>query len=199
MARLYDREHNPVWRHGISGDAARDLLAFWRAVDPDTGTLRITISPILDWDTRFLGDLYQDLSDEAKKRFALLQTPEFVEEFILGRTLTPALDEFGLADLRLIDPACGSGHFLLGAFPRLLNASGSRASREHPNVCWFSVPSMVSMVSTSTRSRRRSPGSVCWCRRCARAVVERLREAPNFRIQCRRSVTVCCTVADSMN
>ena len=120
MARLYDREHNPVWRHGISGDAARDLLAFWRAVDPDTGTLYHDFTDH-DWDTRFLGDLYQDLSDEAKKRFALLQTPEFVEEFILDRTLTPALDEFGLADLRLIDPACGSGHFLLGAFPRLLN------------------------------------------------------------------------------
>ncbi len=119
MAQLYDRERNPVWRHGISGDAARDLLAFWRAVDPDTGALRHDFTDP-EWDTRFLGDLYQDLSDEAKKRFALLQTPEFVEEFILDRTLTPALDEFGLAGLRLIDPACGSGHFLLGAFPRLL-------------------------------------------------------------------------------
>ena len=47
---------------------------------------------------------------------------EFVEEFMLDRTLTPALDEFGLADTRLIDPACGSGHFLLGAFHRLLRA-----------------------------------------------------------------------------
>ena len=33
-----------------------------------------------DWNTRFLGDLYQDLSEEARKRFALLQTPEFVED-----------------------------------------------------------------------------------------------------------------------
>ena len=119
MARLYDRERNPVWRHGISGDAARDLLAFWRAVDPDTGVLRHDFTDP-EWDTRFLGDLYQDLSDDARKRYALLQTPEFVEEFILDRTLTPALDEFGLADLRLIDPACGSGHFLLGTFPQLL-------------------------------------------------------------------------------
>ena len=121
MARLYDREHNPVWRHGISGDAARDLVAFWRAVDPDSGALRHDFTDS-DWDTRFLGDLYQDLSDEAKKRFALLQTPELVEEFILDRTLTPALDEFGLPGIRLIDPACGSGHFLLGAFARLLRA-----------------------------------------------------------------------------
>ena len=121
MTRLYDREHNPVWRYPISGDAARDLLAFWRAEDPDTGVLRHDFTDP-EWDTRFLGDLYQDLSDHAKKRFALLQTPEFVEEFILDRTLTPALDEFGLAGTRLIDPACGSGHFLLGAFDRLLQA-----------------------------------------------------------------------------
>ena len=119
MAQIYDRNHNPVWRYGISGDAARDLLTFWRSVDPDTGALRHSFTDP-EWGTRFLGDLYQDLSDDAKKRFALLQTPEFVEEFILDRTLTPALDEFGLAGTRLIDPACGSGHFLLGALPRLL-------------------------------------------------------------------------------
>ena len=119
MAPLYDRERNPVWRLGISGDAARDLLVLWRTTAPDTGALRHDFTDPA-WDTRFLGDLYQDLSDDAKKRYALLQTPEFVEEFILDRTLTPALDEFGLADTRLIDPACGSGHFLLGAFGRLL-------------------------------------------------------------------------------
>ena len=111
ITRLYDREHDPVWRHGISGGAARDLLAFWRTVDPDSGALRHDFTDP-EWDTRFLGDLYQGLSEEAKKRYALLQTPEFVEEFILDRTLTPALDEFGPAGLRLIDPACGSGNFL---------------------------------------------------------------------------------------
>ena len=42
------------------------------------------------------------------------QTPDFVEEFILDRTLTPALEAFGLATTTLIDPTCGSGHFLLG-------------------------------------------------------------------------------------
>ena len=119
LAELYDRARNPMWRLGISGDAARDLLAFWRTAAPDTGALRHDFTDP-EWDTRFLGDLYQDLSDDAKKRYALLQTPEFVEEFILDRTLTPALDQFGLAAVRLIDPACGSGHFLLGAFHRLL-------------------------------------------------------------------------------
>jgi hypothetical protein len=73
-------------------------------------------------DTRFLGDLYQDLSEAVRKRYALLQTPDFVEKFILEQTLGPAIEEFGLAEVKLIDPTCGSGHFLLGAFRELLAA-----------------------------------------------------------------------------
>ena len=34
--------------------------------------------------------------DTARKTYALLQTPEFVEEFILKYTLDPAIEEFGL-------------------------------------------------------------------------------------------------------
>lgn len=78
------------------------------------------------FDSRFLGDLYQDLDKDIRKRYALLQTPRFVEEYILDHTLTPALAEFDPATLRekgetfrLIDPTCGSGHFLIGAFHRL--------------------------------------------------------------------------------
>ena len=81
-------------------------------------------------DLPFLGDLYQELSERAKKKFALLQTPVFVEEFILDRTLTPALDEFGLEKVRMIDPTCGSGHFLLGGFARLFDLWSRRESNE---------------------------------------------------------------------
>ena len=70
-------------------------------------------------DTRFLGDVYQDLSEYAKKTYALLQTPTFVEEFILDQTMEPALADRPLEGFTVIDPACGSGHFLLGAFRRL--------------------------------------------------------------------------------
>lgn len=117
--RLFDRAHNPIWSFPISADAAKDLLRFWREQDPDTGDLVHNFTDPA-WDTRFLGDLYQDLSEAAKKTYALLQTPVFVEEFILDRTLGPALREFGLAEVRMIDPTCGSGHFLLGGFERLL-------------------------------------------------------------------------------
>jgi hypothetical protein len=102
-----------------SADAATNLLNFWRQIHPDTGAL---VHDFTDTNlgTRFLGDLYQDLSEQARKDYALLQTPEFIEEFILDRTLDPAIREYGLAEVKLIDPACGSGHFLLGAFARLL-------------------------------------------------------------------------------
>jgi hypothetical protein len=70
-------------------------------------------------DTRFLGDVYQDLSEHAKKTYALLQTPEFVEEFILDQTMEPALTDSPLDGFSVVDPTCGSGHFLLGAFHRL--------------------------------------------------------------------------------
>jgi Eco57I restriction-modification methylase len=120
MAGLFDERHNPVWRIGLSGDGAAKLLEFWQRVDPDTGAIAHDFTDP-EWDTRFLGDLYQDLSEDARKRYALLQTPEFVEEFILDRTLTPAIEEFGYREVRLIDPTCGSGHFLLGAFALLFD------------------------------------------------------------------------------
>jgi hypothetical protein len=116
---FFDEAHNPAFRLGISGDAAMALRHFWQQVDPSTGALLHDFSDP-SWNTRFLGDLYQDLSEATRKRYALLQTPEFVEEFILDRTLTPAIQEFGFRDARMIDPTCGSGHFLLGGFRRLL-------------------------------------------------------------------------------
>lgn len=117
---FFDAAHNPVFRLGLSGDAAMALRQFWQRVDPNTGRLAHDFTDP-DWNTRFLGDLYQDLSEAARKRYALLQTPEFVEEFILDRTLTPAIREFGFRDVRMIDPTCGSGHFLLGGFQRLVD------------------------------------------------------------------------------
>lgn len=119
LGPLFDRAHNPLWELPLSPEGGRALLEFFRAVDPDANRLKRDFTDS-HGDTRFLGDLYQDLSEAARKRYALLQTPEFVEEFILDRTLEPAIAEFGLDGIRLIDPTCGSGHFLLGAFERLL-------------------------------------------------------------------------------
>jgi hypothetical protein len=115
--------HNPVsaYRNWLSGDAAQKIIEFFQKIDADGAGEIIHDFADDQWDTRFLGDLYQDLSEAARKKYALLQTPIFVEEFILDRTLEPAIKEFGLKGFRMIDPACGSGHFMLGSFARILN------------------------------------------------------------------------------
>ncbi|GLU49008.1 BREX-2 system adenine-specific DNA-methyltransferase PglX [Nocardiopsis ansamitocini] len=132
---LFDRAHNPLYQIPLSHDGAGALLTFWREQrsggdEGDGGgggpvLVHDFSDPLSEdgtegWDTRFLGDLYQDLSETARKTYALLQTPEFVEEFILDRTMTPAVREFGFEELKMIDPTCGSGHFVLGAFGRLV-------------------------------------------------------------------------------
>ncbi len=115
---LLGEKHNPLWALAPTGDGAARLLAFFQRIVPETGEIAHDFTDPR-WNSRFLGDLYQDLSAAARKKYALLQTPEFVEEFILDRTLTPAIETFGYQEVRLIDPTCGSGHFLLGAFHRL--------------------------------------------------------------------------------
>ena len=119
-------KHSPIWQFGPSDDVCRALIELWRETWPGTGKLVWDFTDH-SLDTRFLGDLYQDLSAHARKTYALLQTPEFIESFLLKRTLDPAIQEFGLnghdgTGFRMIDPACGSGHFLLGAFQRLAQA-----------------------------------------------------------------------------
>ncbi|QEN12604.1 BREX-2 system adenine-specific DNA-methyltransferase PglX [Mycolicibacterium sp. ELW1] len=113
-AALVD-SYSPIHLVAPSGDAARALLEFWWQQNVD-GEPAFAFH---DMDTRFLGDVYQDLSEHAKKTYALLQTPEFVEEFILDQTMEPALADRPLEGFTIIDPTCGSGHFLLGAFHRL--------------------------------------------------------------------------------
>lgn len=102
---------------------SRALIAFWRHRDADSGD---------SWsfkEERFegelMGDLYQELDPVVKDRFALCQTPDFVREFILDRTLTPAIETFGADKVRLLDPACGSGHFLIDGLKRLVVATAA--------------------------------------------------------------------------
>lgn len=133
MKEFFDRKHNMLWEAGPTGDACRDLLLFWQKTDAETGDV---IHDFADpeWGTRFLGDLYQDLSEAVRKKYALLQTPDFVEEFILDRTLTPAIETFGYREVRMIDPTCGSGHFLLGGVERLLKIWQNECPGENPRV-----------------------------------------------------------------
>ena len=118
--RLFDVLHRRMNSLPISHAAARDLLAVWRRLDEAGQVVHDFTDPSLDTD--FLADVYADLSDHAKKTYALVETPAFVADLILDHTVKPALDTLGPRGLRVIDPVCGSGTFLLGAFRRLMQA-----------------------------------------------------------------------------
>ena len=177
---LFGEDRNPLWQLGVSGDMARALLAFFRERDPRTGHL---VRPFGtgEGDTRFLGDLYQDLSENARKRYALLQTPDFVEEFILDRTLTPAIQEFDLAQVRMIDPACGSGHFLLGAFHRLFKLWRDREPGGNPREWARKAAEAVHGVDLNpfAAAIARFRLLVAYLQACG---LHRLRDAPNVKL-----------------
>jgi len=100
----------------------RFLEDVWRRPDPNRdGWLRFDFRPDPERDdegfrTRFIGDLYQELDAEIRERYALLQTPDFVAEFILENTLCKRFGEKDFREVTLIDPTCGSGHFVVDAF-----------------------------------------------------------------------------------
>ncbi|RRR80381.1 BREX-2 system adenine-specific DNA-methyltransferase PglX [Streptomyces sp. RP5T] len=213
---LFDPAHNPLWELDPSYGAASGLLSFWRERGPDGSIRHDFTDPGLN--TRFLGDLYQDLSEHARKTYALLQTPEFVEEFILDLTLDPALEEFGLdpawkhvpedwrgetseeidengrltkvvRGLRCIDPACGSGHFLLGLFRRVL-AAWREAEPGTEN--W----TLVRRALEAVHGADKNPFAVSIAR--FRLLVETLKECRVVRLSAAPSMPIRIAVADSL-
>ena len=181
MAGLFDRAHNPLWSLAPTGTQAMAILHFFQNRDDATSELRHDFTDP-EWNTRFLGDLYQNLSEFARKRYALCQTPGFVVDFILDRTLTPALDVFGLEQTRLIDPTCGSGHFLLAAFDRLFAKWVEREPDGNPRVLAQRALDAVYGVDLNPFAVEIAEFRllVAALRICG---VKRLKDAPNFQFQ----------------
>jgi hypothetical protein len=121
LATVFHTSH-PLWQLRPSHEAGKELLSFWRRRTPD-GT------PLHDFtdasrSTEFLAGLHSALNGHARKAYAQTPTPLFVVDLIHDLVLEPALAEHasdagGLSGLRIIDPACGSGAFLLDAYERL--------------------------------------------------------------------------------
>ena len=181
MAELFSHEHNPLWSLPPSGPQAMQILRFFQQRDEETGDLAHDFTDT-QLGTRFLGDLYQNLSKAARERYALCQTPGFVVDFILNRTLTLALDVFGLEGTRLIDPTCGSGHFLLAAFDRLYQKWKQREQDGNPRVLAQRALDAVCGVDLN-------PFAVAIARfrllvaALATCGIGRLKDAPDFRFE----------------
>ena len=75
-----------------------------------------------------LGDLYQNYFDRStRKALGEFYTPQPVVEYMLDGI---EYGGEGITDSRLIDPACGSGTFIVSALERYLAANERRAERE---------------------------------------------------------------------
>jgi hypothetical protein len=104
-----------LWAGTPSPSACNGLIDWWAnqapsLAYPGTGT---TPGSITGWP---IGDLLPVIHDDRRARNALVQTPYWVADLILDDTLMPAVDEFRHEPLvRTIDPACGTGHFLIRA------------------------------------------------------------------------------------
>lgn len=133
---------NPVRDASPTEAAARKLLDWWASDAPalaypvESGPATIT-----GW---LIGDLLQLLTDERRRANALCQSPWWLADLILNRALIPAAREFRDQTLNLIDPTCGTGHFLIRAIDMLweLYTTGGlpdRTGRPGPVTGWTPV------------------------------------------------------------
>jgi hypothetical protein len=109
LAGFLDPQAVPLWSALPSTASWAALAEFWDVgAAVDDGPHRV--------DGYRLGDAYQALSPDARRSRALCQTPPWIAELLLELSLEPATDEVGPQNVRMIDPACGTGHILLSAF-----------------------------------------------------------------------------------
>lgn len=124
MAATFDRKTHPLWRMSPSEEACEALLSFWRRRTPEGALLHDFTDTARS--TGILADVYSVISERARTVHGQVSTPHFVVSLIHDLALDPALAEHAsdvvrLSGFRIIDPACGSGAFLLDAYERLFH------------------------------------------------------------------------------
>jgi len=98
-----------------------DLLAGLVRGDLDVGDRQLSLWPQYSFDTiplDFISSVYEEFLTEERHRDKAYYTPAYLVDYILDAVL-PWNDENW--NLRILDPCCGSGIFLVKAFQRLIH------------------------------------------------------------------------------
>jgi type I restriction-modification system DNA methylase subunit len=72
-----------------------------------------------------LGRYYESILDkEVRKESGVYYTPEYIVDYIVANTIGKMLEKKTPAEaakIKIVDPACGAGVFLIGAYQYLLD------------------------------------------------------------------------------
>ncbi|HLB32198.1 MAG TPA: N-6 DNA methylase [Patescibacteria group bacterium] len=105
---------------------------------------------------QYLGHLLQksgdgDISKKKRKSQGIYYTPTFIVEYIVQNTLGKVLQEKSsqeIANLKILDPACGSGSFMIKAFDLLTNFYLARRANEK-----FDLKTKIGKLQQAFRKR----------------------------------------------
>jgi hypothetical protein len=132
---LDPRYGNPIVTdpHQPGEQACRDLIAWWSEQAPNLAEDEDGQPPSIHG--YLIGDLLQLLTDERRLAHALAQSPWWLADFLLNRTLPAAARDHHDQTLRLADPTCGTGHVLIRAITQLweLYTTGQLPARRGRN------------------------------------------------------------------
>lgn len=106
----------------ISKDILRIIIRLLKSEDIGTGQLSLfdlydfSIIPV-----EFISNVYESfIGVENQAEGGVYYTPLFLVDYILSETITKAIECGGNADCKILDPACGSGVFLVETLRKLI-------------------------------------------------------------------------------
>jgi len=117
----------------VSNKVVRDVL---RELQPENSPYNFSVLPVETLGTiyeRFLGRVVRTTDQrvkiedkpEVRKAGGVYYTPQYIVKYIVRHTLGKLLEHCAtpedVARLKILDPACGSGSFLLGAYQALID------------------------------------------------------------------------------
>lgn len=128
--RILEEDLNRVWStSGQIGEINQQLTPFGQALrDVILALYKYDFERLAQEPGDPLGDLYQNYFDrKTRKALGEFYTPQLIVEYMLDSL---GYDGQGITDARLIDPACGSGTFIVTALERYLSGNERRAQQE---------------------------------------------------------------------